>query len=42
MLVTLYPGADRNDVLRTLREIESAAQNGTNTPDFTDRRPTAV
>jgi hypothetical protein len=27
MLVTLYPGADRNDVLRTLREIESAAHN---------------
>ena len=27
MLVTLYPGADRDDVLRTLREIESAAHN---------------
>lgn len=27
MLVTLYPGAGRDDVLRTLREIESAADN---------------
>lgn len=27
MLVTLYPGTARDDVLRTLREIESAAQS---------------
>lgn len=27
MLVTPYPGAGRDDVLRTLREIESAAHN---------------
>jgi rRNA-processing protein FCF1 len=27
MLVTLYPGASRDDVLKTLREIESAAHN---------------
>ena len=27
MLMTLYPGADRDDALRTLREIESVAHN---------------
>lgn len=31
MLVTLYPGAARNDVLRTLREIESAAHSAART-----------
>jgi hypothetical protein len=31
MLVTLYPGANRDDVLRTLREIASAAQIAGNT-----------
>lgn len=30
MLVTLYPGANRDDVLRTLRDIQSAAQNARN------------
>ncbi len=30
MLVTLYPGANRDDVLRTLRDIQSAAQNAGN------------
>lgn len=31
MLPTLYPGAPRDDVLKTLREIASAAQNADNT-----------
>jgi hypothetical protein len=30
MLLTVYPGANRNDVLRTLRDIQSAAQNAGN------------
>jgi hypothetical protein len=30
VLVTLYPGANRDDVLRTLRDIQSAAQNAGN------------
>jgi hypothetical protein len=31
MLPTLYPGALRDDVLKTLRELASAAQNASNT-----------
>ena len=31
MLVTVYPGANRDDVLKTLRELASAAQNASNT-----------
>ena len=31
MLVTLFPGADRDDVLTTLREIASTAQSASNT-----------
>ena len=34
MLVTLYPSANRDDVLRTLREIESAAHNAHNHSGF--------
>ena len=34
MLVTLYPGADRDDVLRTLREIESVAHNANQHSEF--------
>jgi hypothetical protein len=30
MLVTLYPGANREDVLRTLRDVQSAGQNAGN------------
>lgn len=30
MLVTPYPGANRDDMLRTLRDIKAAAQNASN------------
>lgn len=41
MLVTPYPGANREDVLRTLRDIQSAAQNAGNAHGLAHDRLTA-
>lgn len=41
MLVTIYPGVNRDDVLRTLRDIMSAAQNAGNTQGPAHSRLTA-
>lgn len=41
MLVTLYPGANRDDVLRTLRELQSAVQVAGNTHGLARDRLTA-
>jgi PIN domain len=41
MLVTLYPGANRDDVLRTLRDIKSAAQAANNAHGPAHNRLTA-
>jgi hypothetical protein len=41
MLVTPYPGANRDDVLRTLRDIQSAAQDAGNAHGPAHNRLTA-
>jgi hypothetical protein len=41
MLVTLYPGADRDNVLQTLRDIRSAAQTASNAHGPAHNRLTA-